>query len=529
MYRQPASVHGALHPMYLRSVVGGAKPVAGLSLAPEIPVKKLQGAQSFAQVTPTEQPLALVDTSIMQSGKSGLLLTDRAAYFDSPRLRVPLEAITQLPVAGSANNVAHLPTAMGTVTLPSSATDESRDAMLRVLRAAALANRGATRFFQSHAPVHGLIGELASATLRSPSLRVAPVFVSDAVHAASNVAHTWLDHDSGETLLCFVDDTVSLDGTRGLAFTDRRLISFGDKAFDLPYSALLGASMKGGVLNSTIQLATQGGPVSVELLAEELVTAPIMSFLQGLGAIASGQRHAAHLPARSADDPSGVRGAMRALTQPDLRAATLLDLVQRAVAQSLVSADAGFDFAQRALRLHHCLREGHGRTGVMQRSPLSAADLCAVLTQLLGAPVTQRYEANGVLLDYDLARSGSAAGTIASNVVGIALLAVVGVGWVTTGSGGGVRSVRARVWEGPSGAGFSLTETSGAPLAKRDAKLASALLSGLASLSASALLRRVINGWSAPMEQLLLEPPESLDARARAVSPETDLAVFFTS
>jgi hypothetical protein len=217
---------------------------------------------------------------------------------------------------------------------------------------------------------------------------------------------------------------------------------------------------------------------------------------------------------------------MRALAQPDVRAATLLELIHAAVAQGAVTPDVGFDLTQRAVRVHLSLRGGHGRTGVMQRSPLSAADLCTILVQLLGAPAWQGYEANGQVMDFELGRAGSMAGTVASNVVGIALLAVVGVGWVTTGGGGGVQRVRARVWEVPGGAGFTLTEVSGAPLAKGSAKLAAALLTSLAELSATVLLRRVVNGWSAPLEHLLREPLSALEGRMRAVSPQADLGVF---
>ena len=99
---------------------------------------------------------------------------DRAVYLDAPRVRVPVEVITQAPVAKSAATVAHFSTPMGTVTLPTSATDESTAAMLDVLRAVAYANRGATRFGFGLAPVHGPVGELAAMTLRHPDLTAAP-------------------------------------------------------------------------------------------------------------------------------------------------------------------------------------------------------------------------------------------------------------------------------------------------------------------------------------------------------------------
>lgn len=528
MYRQPAPQHSGLSTAFLRAFVGGARPMAGLSFAPDIPAKKLQGAQTFAAVGPGEQPVALVDTSVMQSGKSGMLFTDRAVYFDSPRARVPLEAITHPPVGASAQNVAHLPTAMGAITLPTSAPDESLAAMLALLRAAAFANRGASRFGQGHAPVPGIVGELAAATLRGPGVQAAPAIVRSAAHAASNIAHAWLDHDSGEELLCLLDDTGSLDGTRGVAFTDRRLIAFGAQPLELPYGALTSVSIRKGMLTNTFQLGTTAGAASFDCIAEDAITQPIHAFIHGLGSIAPAQRHAGYTLTRSAEDPSAAADAMRALPQPDPRAATILEVVHAAVARGAVSADDGFDLTQRAVRLQRCIRGGHGRSGVMQRSPLAAADLCAAFAELLGAPVKQGYEAKGMVLDFEVGRGGSVAGTVASNVVGIALLAVVGVGWVSAGSGGPKR-VRLRVWEGPGGAGFTLHDASGAPLAKTEAKLAGGLLLALADVSATILLRRAVTGWSAPIDALLAEHPSALEARVRALSPMADLALFMPS
>jgi hypothetical protein len=510
--------------MFLRAVVGAVEPEAGLAIAPEIPAKKVQGALTFAQPGAGESPLALVDTSVLLSGKSGVLLTDRAVYIDAPRARVPLEAVVYPPVTKSAAAPAHLPTAMGPVTLPTS-TDACNAAVMRLLRAVALYNRGASRFAYGHAPVHGPVGEAAAAALRQPF--VAAPAIPRAMHATSNVAHGWLDHDTGEELLGLLDETVGREGTQAVAFTDRRVIVVGPTPQDIPYSALTGVSLKTGMLSQTILLITPGGTVKVDTLARDAVAREVADFLARLGSIPPAQRHAAFALAATPDDPSGAAAAMRALPMPDPRVATLLELVHAAVARGAMTADVGLDFAQRALRLQRTLRGGHGRTGVMQRSPLSAADLPRAFSLLLGAPAWTGFEANGAVLDFDVGRAGSAAGTIASNVVGIALLAVVGVGWVTTGSGTKVSRVRVRVWEGPGGAGFALTDTQGAPLAAAAAKLAAAVLEGLAELSAEVLLRRVLHGWAAPLDALLAEPAASLDGRARSLVPHADVAPFF--
>lgn len=522
MYRQAAVQANAPSPLFLRAVIGGTEPSSGLSIAPDIPPKKLQGALTFAQVAPGEVPLLLVDSSVMLSGKAGMLLTDRAAYFDAPRARVPIEAITHPPVAGKP---ATLPTPMGVVTLPSM-VDDCAVAMLRALRAVAFFNRGAARHPFGHAAVPGPVGDAAMA-LRHPDLAVAPMLPARAVHAGSNVAHAWLDHDAGEELLCFLDEAVGRDGSRGIALTDRRIIAYGDSPIDVPYGSLTGVSLKTGMLTQSILLMTPMGAAKVDSIAPEAVVRTVTDFLVRLGSIPPPQRQSWPGPAPGPDDPSGAMAAMASIPWPDLRVAALLELVHAATARGAVPPESARDLVARALRLQRTLRGGHGRSGAMQRSPLSAADLEATLVQLLGAPSWYGFDGGWRTVDFDLSRAGSGLGAVASSAVGLTLLAVVGVGWVSFGSGTQVQRIRARIAEGPGGAGFALQDPQGAPLARGAAKLAGGVLESLADASASVLLRRVLCGWEAPLDALLREPPASLDQRARALVPHTDIAPFF--
>lgn len=526
MYRQPAVQTNAPSPMYLRAAIGGVKSNAGLAITPDIPVPKLGGALSFAPQAQPETPLLLVDTSVMLSGKAGMLVTDRAVYFDSPRMRIPLEAIVHPPTPKSGNAPATLPTAMGPVILPAP-LEESADAMQRALRAIAFYNRGASRLPYAHVPVPGPVGEIAAMTLRHPELAVAPMVPAGALHAASNVAHAWLDHDAGEELLAFLDETVGGEGTRGVAFTDRRVIAFGDTPREVHYGYLTGVSLKTGMLTHTLQLITGAGTVGVDTIAKEPVARAVADFLVRLGSLPPAHRQSWPGPAATADDPSGALAAMQSLPWPDLRVATILELVHASAARNAMGVDAAKDLVVRALRLQRTLRGGHGRTGPMQRTPLSATDFEVTLRHLLGRPAWEGFDGSARTVDFDLGRAGSALGTVASNVVGLGLLAVVGVGWVSLGSGNRVQRLRARIWEGPGGAGFSLTTPEGSPLARESAKLGGGLLESLAEASAATLLRRTLLGWDAPFEVLFRAPAAELDQRARALVPHADVAPFF--
>ncbi len=464
----------------------------------------------------------------MLSGKSGMLLTDRAAYFDNPRSRVPIEAIVYPPVtARGSSQRATLPTAAGPVPLPD-ALEDCSIAMLRALRAVAFHNRGASRFTYGASPVAGPVGALAAQALRHPELRTAPSLPSRAVHAASNIALTWLDHDTGEELLCFLDETVSHDGSRFVALTDRRLIAYGDTNAEIPYAALTNVSFKSGMLTSTFVLSTAAAAHRVDTIAPEPVARAVCGFLMGLGGLPPEHRCAWPPGAPSPDDRSGAVAALRSLSWPDVRVATLLELIHASTERGVMSVDAARDMVARALRLQRTIRGGHGRSGVMQRSPLGAQDLEHTLAQLFGAPIWHGFDSGGRVVDFELGRSGSAAGTIASNVVGLTLLAVVGFGWVSTGGSRALR-LRARIWEAPGGAGFTVHDASGAPLAREAAKVAGGLFEALAEASAATLLRRVLLGWERAPDALSREPLDSLDARARALVSHADIAPFFAA
>ena len=76
-------------PAFLHLAVG-AEGVTELRIAPDIPPKQLSGTLSWATVVAGEQPVALVDDTVMQSGRGGVLVTSHGVHLSSPRARFAL-------------------------------------------------------------------------------------------------------------------------------------------------------------------------------------------------------------------------------------------------------------------------------------------------------------------------------------------------------------------------------------------------------------------------------------------------------
>lgn len=513
--------------LYLRSSIASLDPLHGPFIAPQLEDKTLQGALSYAPQARQEQPLAIVDDSITGSGKAGLLVTDRAVYFSQSKARVPIEAIVEPPVfAKDTGAPCVLSTSMGPLPFDSS-LDEVKRSMSNTLRAIAFFNRGGYRLHFGNVPFYGAVGELASRMLVHPQLPMVPTLPGRAVHAASNVASGWLDYDNGEEILLLLDETGSGDGDRFTAVSDRRILARGYGApVDVPFSMLTHAAVKTGILSHTLTLTSTAGVQKIETIVPSAAARLVGDFLAQLPTIPIEQRRAWAGGGPTADDPSGAAAAMQAISWPDLRVATLLELVHASVASGAMPVESGKDLVLRAQRLQRTLRGGHGSTQGWSRTSLSAADFELLLTTVFGPPVRQTMaDARTGVLEYDLRRAGSAAGTIASNVIGLTLLAVVGVGWISTG-GSGTQIVQVRVMEAPGGAGFQLLDSRANPLAKDNAKLAGGLLESLAMLSAGVLVRRALLGWNVSPQALVAEPQGALDARARALVPHADLGPF---
>lgn len=527
MYRDPSYAPSVdtLTP-FLRLAAGSAG-VPELRFAPDIPAKQLQGCLSFAQVAPHEQPVALVDTTVMQSGKSGVLVTNLAVHVDSPRSRIPLEVLHYEPTfpRGLGESGA-LHTTQGGVMLPRMPTREVSVALARLLSAVAQWVRSGGRVPVGAGAVAGPVGGLASQWLRGEGLLARPVIPAPKLHVAAACLPDWVGPDTDEELLALVDETVSGDGTRATAFTDRRILTnAGSRPLQIPYGAIQSVEVYKGMVNAAIKLSVQGARVEVDTLAPRETAQAMGAFLHNLLALPPEYRRAAPPAPPGADDPTGALASLAAQPWPDPRVSLLFELIHAAHAKGEIPREAAGDLVVRTRLLQRALGAGHGRHGQASVSPLSVVDLDFLLWQSLGQPFRQQVVPGGKVLEFDLRTGGNTAGMIASNVVGLAMLAVVGFGWV---GGGGSRSqqVFARIAEAPVGSYFTLTDASGRGLADPEPKLYGTLSSAFADAAADTVLRRALFGWNHPPHALHALPVTAVEQRLGALIGRADAGVF---
>ncbi|TAK19997.1 MAG: hypothetical protein EPO40_32365 [Myxococcaceae bacterium] len=527
MYRDPSNALPVdTLPAFLRLAAGSAG-VTELRFAPDIPPKQLQGSLSFAQVAPHEQPVALLDSTVMQSGKGGALVTSLALHLDSPRMRVPLELIQWEPTfPRGLSEAGVLHTAQGAVMLPRMPTRETSAALARLLSALAWWVRSGGRFAVGHGAAAGPVGAIAAQWLRPEGIAAQPMIPSAALHVAGGCLPDWIAPDSDEELLGLVDETVSRDGTRAIAFTDRRIITnSGSSPMQIPYGQIHSVEVFKGLVSHALKLVVAGHRVEVPTVVSHEAAQAMGAFLYNVTLLPPEHRRAAPATPPGADDPTGALASLRALAWPDPRVSTLFELVHAAHARGDVPLEAARDLVVRTRLLQQALRQGHARHASASVSPLSVVDMEFLLWQCLGQPMRQQWVHGGKVLEYDLRTGGGSGRMIASSVVGLAMLAVVGIGWV----GGGGRSsqqVFVRIAEAPCGAYFTLTEPSGRSLSESEPKVYGALSSAFADASAEALLRRALFGWNLSPSDLHAQSLGAIEQRMGSLLGRADAGPF---
>jgi hypothetical protein len=527
MYRDPsyAPPVDTLAP-FLR-LAAGSVGITELRFAPDISPKQLGGSLSFAQVAPHEHPVALLDSTVMQSGKAGALVTNLALHLDSPRQRIPLELIQwepTFPRGLSEPGVLHTP--QGSAMLPRMPTRETSAALARLLSAVAWWVRSGGRFAVGSGAVPGPVGALAAQWLRGDGITAAPMMTTAALHVAGPCLPDWLAPDTDEELLALVDETIRRDGTRAIAFTDRRILTNGSSPpLQIPYGAIQSVEVFKGMITPSLKLVVGGQRVELSTVASHEAAQGMGAFLHNLLQLPPEYRRAMPPAPPGADDPTGALASLRALAWPDPRVSTLFELVHAAHARGDVPPEAARDLVVRTRLLQQAVRHGHARHAGASVSPLSVYDLEFLLWQCLGQPVRQQVIPGGKALEYDLRTGGGSGRMIASSVVGLAMLAVVGFGWV---GGGGSRSqqVFARIAEAPCGAYFTLTDASGRSLAEPEPKIYGALSAAFADAAAETLLRRALFGWNLSPGELHAQPVAALDQRIGALLGRADAGVF---
>ena len=514
-------------PAFLHLAVG-AEGVTELRIAPDIPPKQLSGSLSWATVVPGEQPVALVDDTVMQSGRGGVLVTSHGVHLSSPRARFALGDVRWEPTYPQGRgDSASLQTAQGGLMLPRMPTTESNVALVRTLAAVAQWVRGAWQLPVGAGVVAGPVGAMAAQCLRHAELPTPSDIPRNRALLAAAQLPRLLDPASGEEPLVLLDETVGGDASTATLLTDRRIISNAATGLgDLPYAALRGVELTHGMVGSTVQLATALGPVTWRPTVPKDAVVAIGTFLHALLTLPPEQRCATPPPAPQTGDPTGARGLAAWLPFPDPRVSLLLQLVHAGHAAGALDDAVAADLVVRVKLLHQALRMGHARHGEVLVSPLPVQDLAHTVYSLFGRPMREGAQGWGHAMEFELGGGrGSAAGAVASSVVGLALLAVVGVGWVSTG---GSRTQRVTVCVGgaPTGSFLAINDGPARTLAATQPKIYTALATALLSAGAEMLLRRVLFGWNAAPHELASIPDATLDHAVASRVPGLDAGVF---
>jgi hypothetical protein len=225
-------------------------------------------------------------------------------------------------------------------------------------------------------------------------------------------------------------------------------------------------------------------------------------------------------PPRAVQDPIGAWAAALAHGTADAR--TFVPL------RVLFEADrrGGVDGAEALVRpmveLARGITYGRGSGPQGWRTVLPGPVLASSLSAMLGTPTAVHQVNAGTVMDFPIGAGGGTGKAIASSVVGLALFATVGAGWVSTTSGHKLVSIRAHITEQPDGAAFQLFGTSGGPfepLSRYWWRAVDAIHQGLFRIEARRLLALAL---SAPDETR-----ETLEPRVAQLLGPTSLETFY--
>jgi hypothetical protein len=494
-------------------------------VAPNIPEKKLNGARSYASWG-QETPLIVFDNTMLGSAKNGAVFTNLALYVDTQKERIDLGWIRAMPFYSGDEGT--FPTAYGTARVPRMMLADGRDAFDRVMEVIVGWNTGALAGPVDRPPVPGPIGELAARVFAASSgLELAGRASRAKIARAAARSEDWIDTLACERIVAFGEAGAGGDH---VALTDRRLLAhtFG-RAAVLPYVHLLGARAEGGSLTRRVVIDHAGGSTEVSLGSPLDGDAELLAqFLQGIAALPLEQRCAPPEAVPSPQDPSGAEATLRSLPVPDPRLPILLRLVQAGLAAGRMNVGAACDHVARVRLFAANAATGRGAVQGARVSPLHGEDLAVVLGQVLGEPAGVAGDAATRFYDYRLVRRGSAGSAAASTAVGLAALAIVGVGWVSR-PGTRTTFVRVAMRHLGSATGFSALALSGAPtpLGVAEPQLFADVLETVADAEPVVMLGRILWGWQAPTAALLSTPPQAFVHQVGATIGWTDLTPFF--
>lgn len=376
-------------------------------------------------------------------------------------------------------------------------------------------------------PVHGLVQQTLpkAGGNMSAEVKIHPNIPLDDVRYALTKVGAGLDHTIGEQAMALGDfsiDTKKQPYAAYLLVTDRRLV--GTVAWlkgvvcDVRFSEIDEVRFKKGML--TVELKVRAGDTWHDLSFGEYQE-ELRNFLRPLYEQPKENREPPIRPlcAPTAEDPTGATTALAWMPVPDPRTELLLTYTREAARQGRIPVEAAQDLVARLTLAYRNLCFGRGQHQGRSMSPVSANDLSQIMVELFGQPLQHvEHPVRSLVLPSTMKSDVGAA--VAESAVGLAALAVVGVGW-TRRARASVPNFTFMVKDTGPFASYRLLQTGGSVgLHRKVPGFTDDVHYNLMRMEESLLLRRCVHGWNLPPLELMgADPNDVLNQLTEVVGP----------
>jgi len=439
-----------------------------------------------------EHPLVLVDDTIMQSAKVGILLTTNALYSLADGQRLDLSLIRGGPhYPNGEDEAGFIDTPNGPFAVPQLTQDYARGALHRMVEIVVAWNHGERTSAPAELALRGPVTRAALHVLHAAPKVLTPWGVSRKKREGIRLFSRGMDHPSGEELLAVIDETTLGKGDEGVVFTDRAVHVRNEAAsspndfFNVPYAHIQNVTPKRGLLERKLVLATSLGPREITLITAADAADAVHRFFMTVLQMPPHQRH----------DPRPPNAPL------------LGDRVLHTCVDGLgLTPEVAGDLHARLVLQHQNEQWGRGERQGWAFSPLSLGDLRAALPYVLGQPVGEHWDGTVMTLDFSLPMN-----------IGLAMFATVGIGWISVPKGPKISTVRCRAYAQPGGSGIRVTGIANHAELEAPA-IANAVDSGLVRVEQEILRRRCILGPDMAAAELLSVDDDSVARRAHELS-----------
>jgi hypothetical protein len=382
--------------------------------------------------------------------------------------------------------------------------------------------------------------QLARIHLTGSRIRHVPAVAAGDFHEAVARYGAGIDHPAGEVPLALI--TMKLDqraAAKGYSLnyvvTDRRLFGRVEASnvplvfTEVPYAYVSGVPAKPGGLAQSVTVPLGGQQRKLYLTPKEL-----HAYFAGMAASVPPAHRTfgpAAPPPTGPQDPIGALAATQAVGTPDTRTWVPLRALAEAHRRAAISAEDAAALVPQMILLARSVAYGRGSSRQQWLSVLPRDVLGLALRAALGAPAAHYPAPAADTFDFAIG-AGSGKGTaVASSVVGLAALATLGVGWISTSHGHRLASIRVHAVDAPGGSALQLFGTSGAhwdALSLHWWRAVDVIHQALLRLEARYLLARAVFGPSRSPQELLTAPREALEPATGQLLGPTNLAMFYS-